>query len=255
MPFSGGTYTAPSSSWNPAVDNTDISSTDWAALLADLSTALSTTICKDGQTIIAANIPMAGFKLTGLGNATAAADAVAYGQSPVLLQTLTASTSAALTFTSFSSTFSTYEFVFSGILAATDNVNFEAQLSSDGGSTWLTAAHYFYGGNYWNNSTIATGGSFATTGANTLWLLNLATGAQLSNANAFNGKMRIQNMNSASLVQMFSSDFAYLRKELDYYYAGTGQGVYETAGVKNGIKFFMSSGNITSGTIKVYGIP
>lgn len=50
MPFSSGTYTAPVSSWNPAVAATDIDVTDWAALLSDISTALSTAICKDGQT-------------------------------------------------------------------------------------------------------------------------------------------------------------------------------------------------------------
>lgn len=37
-----GAYAAPTNSWNPAVDNTAISSTDWNTLLADLATALST---------------------------------------------------------------------------------------------------------------------------------------------------------------------------------------------------------------------
>jgi len=76
MAFNGsGTYSAPASSWNPAVDGTDINSTDWAALLADLSTALSLCVTKDGQQTVTANIPMSGFKITGIGAATARTDA------------------------------------------------------------------------------------------------------------------------------------------------------------------------------------
>ena len=36
-----GVYTAPSNSWNPAVDGTVISTADWASTLADMSTALN----------------------------------------------------------------------------------------------------------------------------------------------------------------------------------------------------------------------
>lgn len=60
MAFNGsGTYSAPASSWNPAVDGTDINSTDWAALLADLSTALSLCVTKDGQQTATATVPFA----------------------------------------------------------------------------------------------------------------------------------------------------------------------------------------------------
>jgi hypothetical protein len=50
MPLNGsGTYAAPASSFNPAVTTTTVNSTDWAALLADITTALSTALYKDGQ--------------------------------------------------------------------------------------------------------------------------------------------------------------------------------------------------------------
>lgn len=80
MAYVNGNYSVPASSFNPAVTNTAISSTDWTALLADLSTALSTCLLKDGTQVVTANIPMAGFKLTGLGAAAAAGDAVRYEQ-------------------------------------------------------------------------------------------------------------------------------------------------------------------------------
>ena len=54
MPYNGttGTYTAPSlpGSWNPATAGSTASPSDWNTLLADFVTALSTAICKDGQT-------------------------------------------------------------------------------------------------------------------------------------------------------------------------------------------------------------
>lgn len=85
MPYNGsGTYAAPASSFNPAVATTTINSTDWAALLADLTTALSTAICKDGQSVPTANLPMGGFKLTGLGAGTGAGNSVRYEQALLL---------------------------------------------------------------------------------------------------------------------------------------------------------------------------
>jgi len=46
----------------------------------DIATALSNTICKDGQSTPTANIPLGGFKLTNVGAATARTDAIRAGQ-------------------------------------------------------------------------------------------------------------------------------------------------------------------------------
>ena len=74
MPYAAGVYGAPSNSWNPAVAGSAINATDWAALLADLTTALSTCVLKDGTQTMTANLPMGGFKLTGLGAGSALTD-------------------------------------------------------------------------------------------------------------------------------------------------------------------------------------
>lgn len=73
MPFLLGVYTVPEGS--QAVEGNIISPAAFNALLADLATALSAAVLKDGTQIIAANLPMAGFKLTGLGNGTSLQDA------------------------------------------------------------------------------------------------------------------------------------------------------------------------------------
>jgi hypothetical protein len=59
----------------PVTPGTTITSTAFNLLTADLATGLSTAITKDGQTTPTANIPLGGFKITGLGAGTAATDA------------------------------------------------------------------------------------------------------------------------------------------------------------------------------------
>jgi len=63
---------------NPVVTGTVISSTAMNNTLSDIATGLSTAVTKDGQTTPTANIPMGGFKLTGLGAATTNGDALRY---------------------------------------------------------------------------------------------------------------------------------------------------------------------------------
>ncbi len=79
IPYNGsGQFSAPSlpGSFNPAISGQEATPADWNILLADLTTnGLSNVICKDGQTTITANIPWAGFRLTGLGAATLGTDA------------------------------------------------------------------------------------------------------------------------------------------------------------------------------------
>jgi hypothetical protein len=80
MSYNGSGQFQINTTGQPVVTGTTISSTAFNALTADLATGLSTAITKDGQTTVTANIPMSGNKITGLGNATVATDAMAYGQ-------------------------------------------------------------------------------------------------------------------------------------------------------------------------------
>lgn len=64
----------------PYVTATTISSTVANQLNTDLATGLSTAITKDGQTTPTANIPLGGFKITGIAAATVTGDALSYGR-------------------------------------------------------------------------------------------------------------------------------------------------------------------------------
>jgi hypothetical protein len=79
LPRNGsGTYSLPAG--NPVVTGTVISSTVQNNTTSDIATALTNSIAKDGQTTPTANLPMGGFKLTGLGAGSVATDSAHLGQ-------------------------------------------------------------------------------------------------------------------------------------------------------------------------------
>ncbi len=68
MAFNGsGTFNQATAA---VVSGTVISSTNYNTQNADFATGLSTAVCKDGQTTLTANIPFAGFKITGYGSSS-----------------------------------------------------------------------------------------------------------------------------------------------------------------------------------------
>lgn len=78
MPRNGsGSYNLPN---GPFVPSTVISSTVMNQNLSDLGTALTQSIANDGQTTPVANLPMATFRHTNVGNAVARNDYAAAGQ-------------------------------------------------------------------------------------------------------------------------------------------------------------------------------
>ena len=79
MPFNGsGTYSLPSG--NPVATGTTISSTTTNNTNSDIATALSNCITRDGQSPATANLPLGGYKLTGLATGTSSGDSVSYEQ-------------------------------------------------------------------------------------------------------------------------------------------------------------------------------
>ena len=78
-PYNGsGTYTL--TAGQPVVAGTDILDSTFNTLTADLATALSTCVTRDGQSPPTANLPMGSFKLTGLAAGTANGHSVRFEQ-------------------------------------------------------------------------------------------------------------------------------------------------------------------------------
>ena len=81
MPRNGsGQYSAPTNSFNPAINGVPATAADWQAVLNDIVSAMTQSVSRDGQTAMTGNLPMAGNKVTGLGNATATGDALTFAQ-------------------------------------------------------------------------------------------------------------------------------------------------------------------------------
>lgn len=67
MPYNGsGGFSYPANSFNPAIGGTTISSADNNSILSDAETAFSMVQTVDGQSTITSNLPMSGFKHTGV---------------------------------------------------------------------------------------------------------------------------------------------------------------------------------------------
>jgi hypothetical protein len=78
MSFDGnGTF---NQATTPVVSGTVISSTNYNSQNTDYNNGLSNVICRDGQSTILANLPMSGYRHTGVGNAVARSDYAAMGQ-------------------------------------------------------------------------------------------------------------------------------------------------------------------------------
>jgi len=75
-----GVYTGASAWQNTRDASRNIRADDHDTHDQDIATGLSTAICKDGQTTITANLPMAGFRHTNVGSAVARTDYLATNQ-------------------------------------------------------------------------------------------------------------------------------------------------------------------------------
>jgi hypothetical protein len=75
-----GVYSLPATSWNPATTGATIESTGWNTTAADLASALTQSLSKDGQTTMTGALPMGNNKIINLADGSASTDAMAFGQ-------------------------------------------------------------------------------------------------------------------------------------------------------------------------------
>ena len=179
------------------------------------------------------------------------------GSSLVLISEQTASSSANISFTSgIESTYKEYVFKFINIHPATDNVYFQMNFSADSGSNYnvtkTTTAFNAY------HAEDGSGGSLAYASGNDLAQgtgVKYLTGSGLGNGNdeSVSGSMHLFDPSSTTFVKHFFSN-------VSYYYLTNEMGNTFTAGYGNttsaidAVQFTMSSGNIDSGTFKLYGV-
>jgi len=172
-----------------------------------------------------------------------------------LISTQTASSSATIDFTSnIDSTYDAYMFKFYDIHPATDNVKLTVGFR-DGGTDYdavkTTTAFYAYH----KEDDSGTGLDYSTAYdlAQSTSFQNIAFELGNDNDQCCSGTMHLFNPSSTTFVKHFISNFQNIRydnmSENDYV-----AGYCNTTTAIDGVQFKMTSGNIDSGTIKLYGV-
>lgn len=170
----------------------------------------------------------------------------------VLLESHTASSSASLNFTTcISSTYDTYLIEVVNILPATNGVRLLWRASTDGGSSYDSGQNYATAYHRWSKTGDSVAGGASATSVDIggeLTISNDATEQGISGSYRFS-----HPLGTAGWKKFFGSS--------DWWYNGTPEllgakisAAYKSATAVNAFQFFMDSGNIASGTIRVYGL-
>ena len=177
------------------------------------------------------------------------------------IKTLTASSSATLSFVNGSddvvldSTYPIYVFKFINIHAQTDDTFGTFQASTDGGSNYNTTATttFFQAKHDEADSATSLGYSSSLDFAQSTSFLYIQQPLGADADQSFSGTMHLFNPSSTTFVKHFISrinGIAHNDRTNDNFVAG----YFNTTSAINAIQFKISSGNIDSGDICLYGI-
>jgi len=175
------------------------------------------------------------------------------GGNLVKIATTTASSSASLSFTSgIDSTYKEYMFFFNNLHPQTDDTKLVFQTTTDGSNFNTTLTNtYFLARNQEDNSSRALGYSADDEQAQgtAFQRLNESTGSD--NDQSVSGHMHLFEPSSTTFVKHYiSRTVSIFDRATDVF----GAGYFNTTSAITGIQFKMSSGNIDSGTITMYGV-
>ena len=178
------------------------------------------------------------------------------GSSLVLLSTQTASSSATIDFTSdIDSTYKEYIFKFIDIHPSGTNTELDVTFSSNGGSSYgltkTTTAFYALHNEADSTTTLtySTGTDLAQSTSAKNLMVNVGDGNDESGA----GTMHLFDPSNTTFVKHFIANvniYDESAQTVNRYTAG----YVNTTSAINAIQFKMSSGNIDSGVIKLYGV-
>lgn len=261
MPRDGsGNYTLPAG--NPVTTATTISSTVHNNTTSDIATALSASLAANGEKVPTANLPMGGYKLTGLAVGSAAADSARYSQVGLVpigaVQTASASATIDFTATSYAAAFDgTYDHVIlmlNDVIPATNGVYLALRVGYGAGPTY-PAVTYTYGGRLSGPAGGADFGSDASLDNDATWIRLTRSTNGISNANFLSGTVEFSGAVNGSNSKLFRSRMAYIQSAsvISAQAECSGAWVGATTAL-TAIRLLMSSGNITSGDFRLYGV-
>ena len=177
------------------------------------------------------------------------------------IKTLTASSSANLSFVNGSSdvvldsTYPVYLFKFINLHPATNDYHFMLNFSIDSGSNYnvTKTTTYFRARHKEDDNTAELGYSSGFDIAQGTGDVHIFDSVSTNNDASWSGEMYLFNPSSTTFVKHFTSRIQGMSNSPlsnDVYSAGYAN----TTSAVNGVKFLVNSGNIDAGTIKLYGI-
>ena len=179
-----------------------------------------------------------------------------FGSSLKFISKATASASASIEFTSgIDSTYKEYIFYFVNLHPANDAVQFQFNLSTDGGSTYaVTKTTTFFRARHREDDVVTsldykTANDLAQSTSDQI----LNDGLGNDNDQALSGSLTLFNPSSTTFVKHFISDINEIQDN-DMSLRGFVAGYGNTTSAIDAIKFQMSSGNIDAGQILLFGV-
>ena len=178
------------------------------------------------------------------------------GSSLVLLETKTASSDGTLSFTSgIDSTYKEYIFKYVNVHPASNNVDFQFNMSADSCSNYNVTKTTTTFQAYLNEGDSANGLAYGSSRdlAQSTDFQGIVIGVGNGNDEAASGYLHIFEPSSTTFVKHFisgSNNYRADNESQQHYTAGYGN----TTSAVDAIQFKMSSGNIDAGTIKLYGV-
>ena len=167
--------------------------------------------------------------------------------SMVLLDTQTASTSANIDFSSsITGTYTHYRVVLESVLPATDDVRMGIQYSQS--STFITSGYA------WINDDVRNGTAFVGNSTSDTRIYCHGEGvSNVSTEGGFNATIDFYDVGASKQTSVAGYTFSQSAAATTWDLSKFGGALVSTTAI-DGIRFLFASGNITSGTFKIYGI-
>jgi len=187
--------------------------------------------------------------LTSAGSSAAPTWTTPSAGAVTFISSVTASSSATVSFTNIGATYGTYMITFTRVIPATNNVRLRVRTSTNNGASYASGAgdyRYAYSDSKSNNTASSFGES------NSYIELQGSSLTNDVNVNGLNGLFYLYGPSSAGYVQN-SWSTSHVNTSTDVVMTVGAGGTMLISDV-DAIQFFMGSGNIASGTFRLYGI-